>query len=57
MNYLTQCEDVDVERVDSRAQIDTWLGDKKPTVLKLPFRLEDVPYFDTSYMCDPLITE
>ncbi|XP_017777903.1 PREDICTED: neither inactivation nor afterpotential protein C [Nicrophorus vespilloides] len=40
--------------IDSHAQPSTWLGERKPAILKLPFRLNDIPYFDTSYMCDPL---
>lgn len=54
MNILLQNSNVDLECVDSKAQMETWLGDKKPSVLKLPFRLDEVPYFDTTYMCEPL---
>lgn len=40
--------------INGKAQANVWLGETKPTVLKLPFRFDDIPYFDTSYMCDPL---
>lgn len=44
--------EIDMNRIDSKAQCSSWLGDVKPTVLKLPLRLDDIPYFDTSHMCD-----
>lgn len=38
--------------VDTKAKTETWLSNKKQSVAKLPFRLDEVPYFDTSYMCE-----
>lgn len=45
---------VDLNRIDEKAQVVTWIGEQKPTVLKMPFRLDDIPYFDTSFMRDLL---
>ncbi|XP_018328516.1 neither inactivation nor afterpotential protein C isoform X2 [Agrilus planipennis] len=45
--------EVDFDCIDSRAQVSGWLGRRKPSVLKMPFRLEDIPFFDTVYLCDP----
>lgn len=45
---------IGLDLVDRHAKPQGWLGEIKPSVLKLPFRLIDIPYFDTSYMCDPL---
>ncbi|GJQ69847.1 putative myosin [Trypoxylus dichotomus] len=43
-----------LQNVERKAQASAWLQEIQPPVLKLPFRLDDVPYFDTTYMCDPL---
>ncbi|KAI4465640.1 hypothetical protein MML48_3g00022028 [Holotrichia oblita] len=47
---------IDLESVEIKAHASTWLQEIQPPVLKLPFRLDDVPYFDTTYMCDPVTT-
>lgn len=44
--------EVDFNLIDSKARPNAWLGDKKPTVLKVPFRLDEIPFYDTSHMCD-----
>lgn len=42
-----------LERVDPRETPANLLGVQKSAVWKLPFRLDDIPYFDTSFMCHP----
>ncbi|XP_055680754.1 neither inactivation nor afterpotential protein C isoform X2 [Lutzomyia longipalpis] len=42
-----------IERVDPHETVGSLLGVRKPSVWKLPFRLDDIPYFDTSFMCHP----
>lgn len=42
-----------IERIDTNQKHASLLGPKKPTVWKLPFRLDEVPFFDTTYLCDP----
>lgn len=43
-----------LEKVDPQETNPALLGPLRPAVSKLPFRLNEVPFFDTSYMCDPL---
>lgn len=43
-----------LEKIDPKETNPALLGPKRPTVNKLPFRLNDIPFFDTSYLCDPL---
>lgn len=53
MYELQQCiEEVDLDKVDPQARSDTWLGEKKPSVWKLPFRFDEIPYYNTEHMCD-----
>lgn len=42
-----------MERIDPQQTNKELLGAPKMTVWKLPFRLDEIPYFDTSYLCDP----
>lgn len=43
-----------LEKVDPKEINPALLGPLRPAVNKLPFRLDEIPFFDTSYMCDPL---
>lgn len=42
-----------IDRVDPQAKEADFLGSGPPTVWKLPFRIDQLQYYDTSYMCDP----
>lgn len=54
MNGLQKSEaSVDIDRIDTKAKAINWLGPQKAAVLKLPFRLSDVTYFDSSFLRDP----
>lgn len=53
VNSLTknsQC--ILLERIDPQQHVDQ-LGPAKLSVWMLPFRLDEIPYFDTTYLCDP----
>ncbi|KAK5646208.1 hypothetical protein RI129_004672 [Pyrocoelia pectoralis] len=52
MNELTMLEDVDLSSVDSNVGVETLLGENKSSVLKLPFRLDNIPYYDTLHLCN-----
>ncbi|KAL1494679.1 hypothetical protein ABEB36_010244 [Hypothenemus hampei] len=43
-----------LDRIDRQARANIWLGEFKPVVLKMRFRLDEIPYFDTSILCDSL---
>lgn len=43
-------EQVNVDEIDRKATVSSWLGETKPTVTKIAFRLEDIPIYDTSNM-------
>nr|CAH7760761.1 unnamed protein product [Callosobruchus chinensis] len=45
-------EGIDLQDIDSKATVSVWLGEIKAPVLKLHFRLDEIPFYDTSYMCD-----
>ncbi|KAF9811956.1 hypothetical protein SFRURICE_021313 [Spodoptera frugiperda] len=42
-----------LDRVDPHSKEGDFLGSGPPTVWKLPFRIDQLQYYDTSYMCDP----
>lgn len=42
-----------LERVDPNQRNKEQLGPTRHAVWKIPFRLDDIPFFDTTYMCDP----
>ncbi|XP_060801531.1 neither inactivation nor afterpotential protein C [Amyelois transitella] len=42
-----------LDRVNPQAKEADFLGSGPPTVWKLPFRIDQLQYYDTSYMCDP----
>lgn len=42
-----------LERIDPQQTNPELLGPQRLSVWKLPFRLDEIPYFDTSYLCDP----
>ncbi|XP_050685382.1 neither inactivation nor afterpotential protein C isoform X2 [Leptidea sinapis] len=41
-----------LDRVKPQVKLD-FLGGGKPTVWKLPFRLDEIQFYDTAHMCDP----
>lgn len=43
-----------LEKINPQETNPALLGPLRPAVSKLPFRLDEIPFFDTSYMCDPL---
>lgn len=43
-----------LEKIDPRETNPALLGAPKLPVRKLPFRLDEIPFYDTNYMCDPL---
>lgn len=42
-----------LDKIDPKETNPALLGPVRPSVTKLPFRLDDIPYFDTILMCDP----
>ncbi|XP_072378886.1 neither inactivation nor afterpotential protein C [Diabrotica undecimpunctata] len=47
-------EGIDLNNVDDKAQVGSYLDEISNSVLKLYFRLEDIPFYNTSYMSDLL---
>lgn len=43
-----------LEKVDPRETNAALLGAHRQPVRKLPFRLSEIPFYDTTYMCDPV---
>ncbi|GBP33660.1 Neither inactivation nor afterpotential protein C [Eumeta japonica] len=50
MNTVTS---VNLDRVNPQDKEKNFLGMGPPTVWKLPFRIDQLQYYDTSYMCQP----
>lgn len=44
-----------LDKINAKETNPALLGPMPQTVHKLPFRLDDIPYFDTTYLCDPII--
>ncbi|KAB0798080.1 hypothetical protein PPYR_09073 [Photinus pyralis] len=51
MNEVTMLEDVELSSVVSNADPEIFLGENKSSVLKLPFRLDNIPFYDTVHLC------
>lgn len=43
-----------LDRVDGSETNPALLGPLRPGVNKIPFSLDDLPYFDTNFMCNPV---
>lgn len=43
-----------LEKIDPRETNPALLGAARQPVRKLPFRLNEIPFYDTNFMCDPL---
>lgn len=43
-----------LEKIDPRETNPALLGSDQLPVRKLPFRLNEIPFYDTNYMCDPM---
>lgn len=43
-----------LEKIDPRETNRALLGAARQPVRKLPFRLNEIPFYDTSFMCDPI---
>lgn len=43
-----------LEKIDPRETNPALLGAVRQPVRKLPFRLSEIPFYDTTYMCDPI---
>lgn len=44
-----------LDKIDPKETNPAHLGPVRPAVHKIPFRFADIPYFDTMYMCDPVM--
>lgn len=42
-----------LEKIDPKETNAALLGSSRQPVRKLPFRLDEIPFYDTNYMCDP----
>lgn len=49
----TYNELIELEKVNPRESNPALLGAIPQPVRKLPFRLSEIPFYDTTYMCDP----
>lgn len=44
-----------LDKIDPKQCNPALLGSQPQSVRKLPFRLDDIPYFDTTFLCDPVM--
>uniref|UniRef100_A0A182IJF2 non-specific serine/threonine protein kinase n=1 Tax=Anopheles atroparvus TaxID=41427 RepID=A0A182IJF2_ANOAO len=51
--FATNSNCIMLEKIDPNERSAALLGPQKPPVWKLRFRFDDIPFFDTTYMCDP----
>lgn len=45
---------IDLDKIDARETNPSLLGPVRLSVFKLPFRLSDIEFYDSAYICDPL---
>lgn len=43
-----------LDKINEREKNPSLLGSVRQAVRKIPFRLDEIPFYDTSYMCDPI---
>lgn len=43
-----------LERIDEKEINPALLGPLRPPVQKIPFKFDELPFFDTNFMCDPM---
>lgn len=43
-----------LERIDEKEINPALLGPLRPSVQKIPFKFDELPFFDTNFMCDPM---
>lgn len=43
-----------MSKIDPQEINPALLGPMRPAVTKIPFQIDDIPYFDTTFMCDPM---
>ncbi|XP_058062557.1 neither inactivation nor afterpotential protein C [Anopheles bellator] len=51
--FATNSNCIMLEKIDPNQRNPALLGPHKPAVWKLRFRFDDIPFFDTTFMCDP----
>ncbi|XP_055376536.1 neither inactivation nor afterpotential protein C [Condylostylus longicornis] len=51
---LNICKGVNLDKINVKQVNVSAFGPVPLPTRKLPFRLQDIPYFDTTYMCDPV---
>uniref|UniRef100_A0A182NBP7 non-specific serine/threonine protein kinase n=1 Tax=Anopheles dirus TaxID=7168 RepID=A0A182NBP7_9DIPT len=51
--FATNSNCIMLDKIDPNQRNPALLGPQKPPVWKLRFRFDDIPFFDTTYMCDP----
>ncbi|XP_049532765.1 neither inactivation nor afterpotential protein C [Anopheles darlingi] len=51
--FATNSNCIMLEKIDPTQRNPAQLGPHKSAVWKLRFRFDDIPFFDTTYMCDP----
>lgn len=44
-----------LDKIDPKETSPAHLGPIRVSIHKIPFRFDDIPYFDTMYMCDPIV--
>lgn len=44
-----------LDKIDPKETNPAHLGPIRTAVCKIPFRFADIPYFDTTYLCDPIM--
>ncbi|XP_318814.5 neither inactivation nor afterpotential protein C [Anopheles gambiae] len=51
--FATSSNCIMLDKIDPNQRNPALLGPQRPAVWKLRFRFDDIPFFDTTYMCDP----
>uniref|UniRef100_A0A182QQM6 non-specific serine/threonine protein kinase n=1 Tax=Anopheles farauti TaxID=69004 RepID=A0A182QQM6_9DIPT len=51
--FATNSNCIMLDKIDPNQRNPALLGPQKTPVWKLRFRFDDIPFFDTTYMCDP----
>ncbi|XP_053672779.1 neither inactivation nor afterpotential protein C [Anopheles nili] len=51
--FATNSNCIMLDKIDPNQRNPSLLGPQRPSVWKLRFRFDDIPFFDTTYMCDP----
>ena len=55
VHTLQRIDSVALNQIEENVQNFSWVTNDKISIWKMPFRLDEIPFFNTSYLSDPMM--